>query len=301
MREFLKQKAKTSLRRLVATCADKIAGEIVSGSLQVNTVLTEFPKSGGSFLCFVLNHLLENRDQLCVPNPHIYSCLRSSLDLDQSTSSLAMVSGLMEINTKHGCRVLKTHAHHEPRFRSIICLYREPLSVMTSDYRHLMANGCGDYQHLNQLITCKQRGMPAWLDFYRSYAAAPKDSRIYFLNYAELCSHPVQAIEHALLGVFGLALNGAGKERVSMISGISYGQDLEDIVISHDPRMCFEHRFIRSQASIGHSLAEVRIPTDLSIQCETMMDWLNGSSTVIRETASERNAKEPCYGSRLEQ
>lgn len=287
MRACLKQKMKTALRRLITASADRVAEEIVSGSLQVNTVLAEFPRSGGSFLFFVLNHVLEHKDQLCIANPHIYSSLRSSLDLDQSTSNLAMASGLMEITTSHGCRVLKTHAAHQPRFRSIICLYREPMCVMKSYYRYLIANGCNDYQHLNQLITCSQRGLPSWLTFYRSYAAAPKDSRIYFLNYADLCSHPVEAIEHALLGVFGLGLSSTGVERVRTISAVSYGQRLEDLVIRHDPRTCQGHRFIRSQAPIGHPLEEIQIPLHLSTECEKMMRWLHGSSAAHEDTVHE--------------
>ncbi|MCP9884156.1 sulfotransferase domain-containing protein [Synechococcus sp. ATX 2A4] len=292
MKAFLKQKLKTAARMMINAGAERIAEEIISGSVQVNTVLAEFPRSGGSFLFFVLNHLLENRDQLCVANPHIYASLRSSLDLDQSTSSLAKASGLMKIDSNNGCRVLKTHARHKTQFRSIICLYREPLCVMKSYYRFLIASGCSDYQNLNQLITCRHHGLPAWLDFYRSYAAAPQGSRIYFLNYADLCANPVQDIEDVLLGVFGLGLNQAGRECVGRISSVSYGQRLEEIVISHDPRMSCERRLIRSQSPLGQTSDELEMPADLSIQCEEMMGWLNGSSADTEAGTSEPQANQ---------
>jgi len=259
---------------LLYACASRVAFEIESGHLQLSPVLAEYPKSGGSLLFFVLTQLVRRSNIYCEELPHIYSSKRFNLDIDQSSSPIARAS-VMAMRPHAPFSPLKTHSSFDQRYRSVICLFREPLGLMKSYFRFLKMHGFDEYPSFADLLFCRRNGLPGWLSFHESYLEAPLDRLIYFCEYHPLIMDPCLQLNRLLRGVYGLMLNESGERFVNDAFRFDYGRDLENDVCAADPRRCSAHRFIGSRWPIPGDL-EV-LPAELEEQCIGMLNRLRGA------------------------
>ena len=260
--------------RLLYACASRVAVEIESGHLQLSPVLAEYPKSGGSLLFFVLTHLVRRSNVFCNELPHIYSSTRVNLDIDQSSSPVARASA-MAMRPFAPFPPLKTHSVFDKRFRSAICLFREPLGLMRSYFRFLKMHGSNEYSSFPDLLFCHRNGLSAWLSFYETYLEAPPSSLIYFCEYDPMVKSPCLQINKLLRSVYGLMLNDEGGEFVSEDFRLEYGQEFESDVIAADPRRSSAGRFIGSRTPISGDLQD--LPAEFKDQCSAMLYRLRGA------------------------
>lgn len=270
MKTYLKSLAKKS----ISLIANIVAEEWVAGQLQLTPVLAEFPKSGGSIIFTVLNFIVANYGELCVPSPHIYSCTNYGVDLDRARSQLALASALY---ARNHCPigVIKTHSLFRNEFRYAICLYREPMAVMRSYYRYLQSKGTNYYKDLAELLCCQERGIPAWISFYNSYINAPKACHLYFCQFELFASSPILFFDSILKVVYGVTLKEESHSLIASMSNIEYGKHYEDLVIQADPRKSSKIRFIGSSSFIPGSSAQ--IPIELQKECEKIFAMLRTS------------------------
>jgi len=270
---FFRSSIKRNALRILLGVANTAAMEVESGYFQLCPVLAEYPKSGGSLLFFLLTHLIRNREKYCNEMPHIYPTKGVNVDLDQSTSSVARAAALFFAPSSPFPPV-KTHSVFDPRYRSVVCLFRDPLSVMKSYFRYQKTRGDNQYKTLIELIYCQKRGISAWLDFYDSYLNASLGSLIYFCDFSSIISSPVPRLDDILQCVYGLKLNSTGVEFIQQAIQIQYGQELENRVLLADPRRTDMYRFIGSSASIPDDIDS--LPPPLQEKCVPVLLKLRG-------------------------
>lgn len=270
MKTYLKLLANKS----ISLIANIVADEWNAGQLQLTPVLAEFPKSGGSIVFTVLNFIVDNSDELCSPSPHIYSCTNYGVDLDRATSPVALASALY---ARNHCPlgVIKTHSLFRKEFRYAICLYREPMAAMRSYYRYLQRGGNNQYKDLSELVSCTQRGIPAWIRFYQSYLNAPQHCHMYFCQFEQFTSSPISFFNNILRTVYGIALKDEACSLITSISSIEHGKCHEDLAIQADPRKSIQSRFIGSDSFIPHG--SIQIPINLQSECEKILARLSSS------------------------
>lgn len=264
--------------------ANRVSREIESGYYQIAPVLAEYPKSGGSYLFFTLTHLIRNHKVYCDPVPHIYPSKRFSVDLDQATSSIARVSALRLIPSSP-FPPLKTHTTYDSRYRSVLCLYRDPLSLMRSYYRFLTNRRLSSFSCLKELLYCNEYGIPAWLAFYKSYLDADLGSLIYFCDYTNLVNSYEAVIDDILRCIYGFSLNSEGVLFIRKTSTIDYGKKLEDRLSLSDPRRNELQRFIGSKTQVPGDME--CLPDELHEKCQYMLARLRNQSYDLASRSSQ--------------
>lgn len=269
------------LRRLLGLFGNqvgqKVAFEIESGFFQLTPVLAEYPKSGGSLLFFVIDHLIRRAEEFCDEVPHIYAAQRYGIDIDQCTTHIACASAMI-MSRYAPLSPVKTHSLFDPRFRSVICLFRDPMAVMRSYFRHFKMHGSNEYDNLSELIFCRENGLSAWIRFYESYLNSTLNSLVFFCDYAKLTDSPASQVDILLQSVYGLSLNEKGMQQVGRLFNLGYGTQLEDLVLGADPRRIYGGRFIRSRLPIKGDFDS--LPAHFLDQCTSIQNRLRGLGKV---------------------
>lgn len=156
--------------------------------------LVEFPKSGVTYLSFILGNielLLSKREEYVT----FYNVQKYIPDIHQLRGS--------EINRQFVRTFIKSHSEYNPCYFSVIYLYRNPFDVMVSYYNFLKFFNKAE-SDFSKFLKNKSYGIKKWVEHINSWYYKKNDAqRIHFVRYEDLIAEPVQIIQqiYANLGV----------------------------------------------------------------------------------------------------
>ena len=160
--------------------------------------LVEFPKSGVTWLSFLLsNCLLENNlEYLTYYNHHKYV-----IDIHQLRGAKISKSYPFRSN-----RLIKSHSMYNPYYYFVIYLLRNPFDVMLSYYYFMRSSSYPD--NFENFVKSPKFGIKPWADHVRSWIIDNKDlpQRIHLIKYEDLIDNSKYQLELIFKNI-GLKIN----------------------------------------------------------------------------------------------
>ncbi len=167
---------------------------IPKNSYHDDIYIVEFPKSGVTYLSFILGNIeiqLSKREEYVT----FYNVQKYIPDVHQLRGS--------DINRQFIRTFIKSHSEYNPCYFFVIYLYRNPFDAMVSYYNFLKFFGKAE-NDFNKFLKNKNYGIKKWCDHINSWYYKKNDAqRIHFVKYEDLVDNPVQIVQqiYANLGV----------------------------------------------------------------------------------------------------
>jgi len=219
-----------------------------------DTYIVEFPKSGVTWLTFLLSNMIIKENDL---DTHLNFFNSNDFVIDIHTSKKDLYLKV----EKTGYRILKSHATYNPYYRKVIYLWRDPKSVMKSYYR--MVTGLGDFNgSFLQFVQSDEYGIQSWIDHISDWLRkSGMNQRIYFINYEDLIKNPEEELGR-LLGAIGWKVKPESLSYAIENSNKSNMQKLEDERFKNDirwqmDRAASDYRFVGNEAKIENEAEAV--------------------------------------------
>ena len=169
-------------------------------SLERHVILASHPKTGATFLHYLINNLLTNKNNF--ENEYSYcSTYINSPDLD-------MIPIFKLNNTlksfERNPLLLKTHKHYNPAFQRVICLVRNPVNTFISRYNYESTFCNKSYKNFRSFLLSTNI-IEKYKKFYQSYLESNLSTRIVFVNYEDILNK-VEVIKDIIFLIYGINL-----------------------------------------------------------------------------------------------
>lgn len=186
--------------------------------------LVEFPKSGVTYLSFILGNL---EIQLNKKDDHI-----TFYNIDKYIADVHQLRG-SKINRQLNRIFIKSHSPYNPCYFFVIYLYRNPLDVMVSYYNFLRSFGkCKT--NFNEFLKDRNYGVRKWVDHINSWYYKKNDAqRIHFIKYEDLVDHPVKIVQQIYTNL-GVKISDSLIEKAVIMSDISNMKKSEAFYREHN-------------------------------------------------------------------
>ncbi|WP_024334598.1 sulfotransferase domain-containing protein [Desulfotignum balticum] len=183
--------------------------------------LVEFPKSGVTYLSFLVANALKERndEEITFYNHHKYI-----VDFHQLRGADISTNGY----PLQGYRFIKSHSDNNTSYYFVIYILRNPFDVMLSYYYFMSSKGYKD--SFESFIQSKRYGIQNWVNHVEGWLLEKKDlaQRIHLIKYENLVFNP----QHELADLFeniGLVVNDLKLEqaiRDSSKDSMKYSEQL---------------------------------------------------------------------------
>lgn len=175
---------------------DRVIRGTVVGRHADDVYLASFPKSGNTWLRFVLGNLKVLVDKLNIEvDFHTINSLIPDVQLDRRLS--------MHRTSTVYPRIIKTHFPYASCYSGkAIYLYRNPQDVMVSYYYYLVDGKSKKFDSFSSFIRHERYGVYAWVRHSISWS----DLEVCSIGYESMKADPVAKI-HYILDYLGLKIN----------------------------------------------------------------------------------------------
>jgi len=191
--------------------------------------LVEYPKSGITWLCFLISNSIisnENNNSIKVTFYNIQQLIS-----DVHMSRDVPIKNLWNTNTP---RFIKSHYKYKQDYSNIIYLVRDPLSVMTSYYNYLSGLGKLNCSFFD-FVRSKEYGIDRWIDHVNSWTKSIKNGqRLHIVKYEELISNPQATLENLFNNV-GIKISSDAIISAIKSSSLIEMKKQERIYRNHNP------------------------------------------------------------------
>jgi len=211
-----------------------------------DTYLVEFPKSGATWLCFIIANLIKRQSGL-EKEVNFYNIhdfvpdINVSRDISEITPCLS------------GSRVVKSHAGVNDDYNKVIYLWRDPREVMKSYFRFLVTLGQFEGTFGN-FVRHKKFGVPAWKQHVEGWLSESRQrTRMIYISYGSLKRETEEAIVSLLSGLGVVAAREDIKAAIEM-SSFSAMQLLEEQWIYGDTRKRNNTIFSQGYRFVGNRM-----------------------------------------------
>lgn len=178
----------SKLLNLVRNCKNKFFKHIGRSYFGI-LLIAEYPKCGGSMLVAILANILNSDNYSDFYS--IDSNYAHSQEILTYYDSRNFESYLPNVN------LAKTHLPFSFKFKTIICLYRNPLDAIKSYYIMLRSYGRLKDMTLDE-FALSPLGIDKYIKFYESYLKAPQSTKIVFISYEDIVSGKLFSLYVAL-------------------------------------------------------------------------------------------------------
>jgi len=208
----------------------KYAENIPNNPLHDDIYIVEFPKSGITWLSFIL----ANVDMLMSDtgtNITYFNIHKFIPDVHQLRGADIGNEKLEFLDR----RLIKSHASYNPYYYSVIYLLRNPFNVMKSFYR--FRKNYGYSGSFGQFIRLDKFGIDAWVSHVESWLYQHENSPqlLFVLKYEDLKKQKISKLQD-LYKNFGLKVDKNIFEEVFNITDIKNMRKTEQLYRKHNPR-----------------------------------------------------------------
>lgn len=178
--------------------------------------LVEFPKSGGTYLSFILNN--------------IYILLKKN----EKESITFLQNHIIDIfiGDSEGRKIVFSHTYYNPYFKAVIYLLRNPFDVMVSYYNYERDYGGPMYK--SDFRKFVKSVIHEWKNHVNGWLLEPVQLGMHFLKYEDLLKNPVGEIKDIYQN-FGLNVDINIIEKALELSSIKNMKESEEFFKKHNP------------------------------------------------------------------
>ncbi len=159
-------------------------------------LLASFPRSGNTWLRFIISNILKIEGNF---NEEVdFNTIRYYAPEIRRNRKLEKAKIINNFPI-----FLKTHFPYNFKFKNYksVVIIRKPENVITSYYLYLKEESSKNLPHINKFIKHWRYGVPAWINFYKSWY----NHYDYLIRYEELLENPFEVIKNMYLN-FGYSL-----------------------------------------------------------------------------------------------
>ncbi len=161
---------------------------------QDDIYLVEFPKSGITWLSFILANTIQLKAEPAI-EVSFFNFTQIIADINYSKYPRSM-------NNPFGSRIIKSHAKYNPFYTHVVLLVRNPFNVMLSYYNFLNKLGAVDME-FKKFVENKKYGIDAWVKHTESWLKTNTGGhRFCMVRYEDLMKNNFNTI-YSLINLLG--------------------------------------------------------------------------------------------------
>lgn len=189
--------------------------------------LVEFPKSGVTYLSFLIANALKERDDEAIT---FYNHHKYVVDIHQLRGATISKNDY----PLRGYRFIKSHSYHSPSYYFVIYILRNPFDVMLSYYYFMLSKGYRD--SFENFVLSKKHGIQNWVDHVEGWLIKNKDlaQRIHFIKYEDMVSNPRYELANLFKNI-GLIVDESKIERAIDASSKENMKSSEQLYTKYSP------------------------------------------------------------------
>ncbi|QNJ04974.1 hypothetical protein SynMEDNS5_00213 [Synechococcus sp. MEDNS5] len=143
--------------------------------------------------------------------------------------------------------IIKTHKCFMTSFKNVICLYRNPLSAISSYYDQLLSQGrVSSSISFSYFFFESPFGLKLYEKFYRSYLNTPRNSKIIFICYEQILLDLYSIVSDLALIFYAEKLPTIVLESLCARHSKQSYYKIQDIYYRYDCRPSFNSSFTSS-------------------------------------------------------
>ncbi len=157
---------------------------------QDDLYLVEYPKSGITWLSFILANIIQLKANPAV-EVSFFNFTQIIADINYSKYPRSM-------NNPFGSRIIKSHAKYNPFYTHVILLVRNPFNVMLSYYNFQSKLGSNDME-FKKFIENKKYGIDGWLKHTESWLKMNVGGhRFCMIRYEDLINNTFETVNRLI-------------------------------------------------------------------------------------------------------
>lgn len=199
-------------------------------SLERHVILASYPKTGGTFLHYLISNLLIFKNNI-QPEFSYTSTYINSPDLDMIP--IYKINNVLDSYNKPAL-LLKTHKHYHTSFHRIICLVRDPIKTFISRYNYERTFLKKKYKNFKSFLL-KTNAIDNYKRFYESYLNSELSTRIVFVNYEDIIQNE-EVIKDMIFLIYGINLDIDYINQVSTQCSKYKAMEIEKLYQQYDKR-----------------------------------------------------------------
>ena len=189
--------------------------------------LVEFPKSGVTWLSFILANIIQQKSE---PN--------FDVNFFNYTQVVADIHYSRHINlhtNKLPYRIIKSHANYNPFYNHVVVLIRNPFNVMTSYYSFLTSLKIVNMS-FEDFIRHKNYGVNNWILHTESWLKKNRGGhRLYLIRYEDLKKDTLQTVSQ-LIEMLGWNIDSEIIKKAIVLSSFDEMKKLENKYSKNNPK-----------------------------------------------------------------
>ncbi len=214
-------------------------------NLERHVILAGYPKTGNTYLHYLINNLLNVRNKITPEFSYVSSYIKSP-DLDMMPF-YKVNSILNSFDNKP--LLLKTHNHYHQSFQKVICLFRDPISTFSSLYNFESTFGKSSFKNFKSFLLNRDV-INQYRSFYESYLNSKLSTRIVFVNYEDVINNP-RVLKDIIYLIYGFNLDLNYIKEITNSCSKQKAIQLEKLYIKYDKRNKIKQRsFVNNKAFI---------------------------------------------------
>ncbi len=186
--------------------------------------LVEFPKSGITWLSFLLANLIllknEKREKVT-----FYNYSRYIPDIHQLRGA--------EINKLEDYRFIKSHSEYNPLYNSVVYILRNPIDVMVSYYNYLQDHGASI--EFEKFVKSEKFGIKTWGNHVNSWLNnSDKVQKIHLIKYEDLQKNALASMTELCLNL-GIDVEEETIKKAILNSDLKSMKESEELYRKNNP------------------------------------------------------------------
>ena len=207
----------------------KTISKIPNNPLSSDIYIVEFPKSGITWLCFLISNSILSNNKNESMSATFYNIQQLIPDIHMS--KYIPNNNLWKMTTP---RFIKSHHEYTPDYKNIIYLIRDPLSVMISYYKYLTGLDIID-MNFSEFVRSKQYGILTWINHVNSWGKNITNAqKLHIVKYENLLEEPQKTLEN-LFNNLGIKVSKESIQRSIELSSFNKMKESENIYKNHNP------------------------------------------------------------------
>ncbi len=201
---------------------------------QDDVYLVEFPKSGVTWLSFILANTFQKLSG--VPgNINFFNFTQYIPDVNYSRN-------IGNTKSELGFRIIKTHAKYNPFYSHVILLIRNPFNVMLSYYKYLSQLNVVN-EDFSKFLKNKEYGLENWVSHTESWLRRAKGGhRLQIVRYEDISQNPLIIAEY-IFKTLGIEVDEKILSNSIELSSFSEMKKLEKLYTENNPN--YKLNFVR--------------------------------------------------------
>jgi hypothetical protein len=188
--------------------------------------IVEFPKSGITFLSFLLSNLAVRVNKIPL-QPTYFNLEQFVIDIHQTTG----LTPRSIINP----RFIKSHHHHTNAFKQVIYVVRNPVDVLVSYFNYTNTVKIIYFDSFSTFIRHENRGIKAWINHTQSWLNRKAyHQKIYVVKYEDLVQNPAETLTD-LGNMLGYSFSEEDVLESIQASSMENMRESEELYRSHNP------------------------------------------------------------------